>query len=86
MFMSKAPMIHWIERSPYLHEARVTTADGADFYAGYVAASPGQGIWRGYVGVGFSPLGVGPRAVMQRAVEQRVAELPRQVEADTKGF
>jgi hypothetical protein len=24
--MSKAPVIHWIERSPFLHEARVTAA------------------------------------------------------------
>ena len=77
MFMSKAPMIHWIERSPYLHEARVTTADGADLYAGYVAMSPGADVWRGYVGRGFVPLGVGPRPEMQAAVEQRVAEIVR---------
>ncbi len=74
--MSAAPAIRWIERSPYLHEARVVLPNGHDVYAGYVAASPGQGIWRGYVGVGFSPVGVGPRGVMQRAVELRVAEPP----------
>jgi hypothetical protein len=82
MFMSKAPMIHWIERSPYLHEARVTTADGADLYAGYIAVTPGAAVWRGYVGRGFTPLGIGPLTEMQAAVEQRVTELPRQVEAD----
>ncbi len=73
--MSTASVIHWIERSPYLHEARVTTTDGADLYAGYVASTPGTGDWRGYVGRGFVPLGMGPRTIMQRAVEQRVVEI-----------
>ncbi len=68
-------MIYWIERSPYLHEARLTTADGADLYAGYVAVSPGYDDWRGYVGRGFVPLGMGPRRVMQAAVERRVREI-----------
>jgi len=68
-------MIRWIERSPYLHEARMTTADGADLYAGYIAVTPGAAVWRGYVGRGFSPLGIGPRGVMQHLVEQRVAEI-----------
>jgi len=70
-------MIHWIERSPYLHEARVTTAVGADLYAGYVAVSPGYDDWRGYVGRGFIPVGLGPRTEMQAAVERRVAEIMR---------
>ncbi len=73
--MSATPMIHWIERSPYLHEARLTTADGADLYAGYVAVTPGANVWRGYIGRGFVPLGLGPRMEMQAAVEQRVAEI-----------
>ncbi len=73
--MSKASTIRWIERSPYLHEARVTTADGADLYAGYVAVTPGADVWRGYMGRGFVPLGQGPFPVMQRLVEQRVAEI-----------
>jgi len=73
--MSAARAIRWIERSPYLHEARVTTADSADLYAGYVAVTPGADVWRGYVGRGFSPLGMGPLTDMQRAVEQRVAEI-----------
>jgi len=73
--MSAAPMIQWIERSPYLHEARVTTAAGADLYAGYVAVSPGYDDWRGYVGRGFIPVGLGPRTEMQAAVERRVAEI-----------
>ncbi len=73
--MSTSPPIRWMVRSPYLLEARVTTTDGTDLYAGYVAASPGQSAWRGYVGRGFVPLGVGPLTVMQRAVEQRVAEI-----------
>ncbi len=68
-------MIHWIERSSCLHEARLTTADGADLYAGYVAVTPGAAVWRGYVGRGFVPLGLGPRTVMQAAVERRVAEI-----------
>ncbi len=80
--MSAAPAIRWIERSPYLHEARVTTADGHDGYAGYVAAGSGQGAWRGYVGADFSPVGMGPRAVMQRAVEQGVADLLQDGSAD----
>ncbi len=73
--MNVASMIHWIERSPYLHEARVTTADGADLYAGYVATTPGAAVWRGYVGRGFVPLGMGPRLVMQAAVEERVRDM-----------
>ncbi len=72
--------IHWIERSPYLHEARVTTADGADLYAGYVAMTPGAAVWRGYVGHGFVPLGTGPLTVMHAAVEQRVWDILEQGE------
>jgi len=72
--------IHWIERSPYLHEARVTTADGADLYAGYVATTPGADVWRGYVGRGFVPLGTGPLTVMHTAVEQRVWDILEQGE------
>ncbi len=75
--MSAAPAIRWIERSPYLHEARLTTADGADLYAGYVAMTPGANVWRGYVGRGFVPLGMGPRTTMQATVEQRVVEIMR---------
>ena len=80
------PLIRWLERSPYLHEARVTTADGADLYAGYVAVSPGADVWRGYVGRGFVPLGMGTRTELQAAVEHQVAEIMQQVEADTKGL
>ncbi len=76
------PLIRWIERSPYLHEARVTTADGADPYAGYVAVSPGYDDWRGYVGRGFIPVGMGPRQEMQAAVEERVAEIMRRTGED----
>ncbi len=68
-------MIRWIERSPYLHEARVTTAEGVDFYAGYVAMTPGADVGRGYVGRGFVPLGMGPLTVMQAAVEQRARDI-----------
>jgi len=73
--MNVTSMIRWIERSPYLHEARLTTANGADLYAGYVATAPGADVWRGYVGRGFVPLGMGPRTVMQAAVERRVREI-----------
>ncbi len=73
--MSTVAVIRWMVRSPYLLEARVTTTDGADLYAGYVAVTPGTDAWRGYVGRGFVPLGIGPRTVMQRAVAQRVADL-----------
>jgi hypothetical protein len=72
--------IHWIERSPYLYEARVTTADGADLYAGYVAVTPGAAVWRGYVGRGFVPIGTGPLTVMHAAVEQRVRDILAQGE------
>ncbi len=75
--MSTTPPIRWMVRSPYLLEARVTTTDGADLYAGYVAVTPGTDVWRGYVGRGFIPLGMGPRTVMQRAVEQRVTDIVR---------
>jgi len=70
-----APLICWIERSLYLHEARVITADGADLYAGYVAVTPGDDVWRGYVGRGFIPLGMGARPEMRAAVERRVTEI-----------
>ena len=75
--MSKVPLLRWIERSPYVHEARLTTAEGADLYVGYVAVSPGYDDWRGYVGRGFIPVGMGPRTEMQVAVERRVAEIMR---------
>ncbi len=73
--MSTTPPIRWMVRSPYLLKARVTTTDGADLYAGYVAVTPGTDVWRGYVGRGFIPLGMGPRTVMQAAVTQRVTEM-----------
>jgi len=72
--MSPALAIRWIERSPSLHEARVTLPDGTDAYVGYVAVSPGEDAWRGYVGSTFTRVGMGPRNVMWRVVEQRVAE------------
>lgn len=75
-------MIPWLERAPDLYEARVVLPHGRDVFTGYIAASLGQGIWRGYVGVGFSPVGVGPRGVMQRAVEQGVADLLQDGSAD----
>jgi hypothetical protein len=73
--MSTPPVIHWIARAPDLYEARAVLPNGRDVFAGYIAASPGEGVWRGYVGADFSPVGMGPRGVMQRAVEQRVAEI-----------
>jgi len=78
--MSAAPVIHWIERSPYLHEARLTADDGADLYAGYVAVSPGYDDWRGYVGRGFIPVGLGSRPEMQAAVEQHARDVLAQGE------
>ncbi len=71
--MSAALATRWIERSPSLHEARVTLPDGTDAYVGYVAVSPGEDAWRGYVGATFVRVGMGPRAVMQRVVAQRAA-------------
>jgi len=53
----------------------VTTTDGADRYAGYIATTPGDDVWRGYVGRGFVPIGMGPRMVMQAAVAQQVTEM-----------
>jgi len=79
-------MVHWIERSPYLHEARVTTTDGADLYVGYVAVTPGDSVWRGYVGRAFVPLGIGSLTEMQAAVAQRIAEILRHTNVqDAKG-
>jgi len=73
-------------RSPYLLEARVTTTDGADLYAGYVAVTPGATVWRGYIGRGFVPLGIGSLTEMQAAVAQRAAELLQGDDAATKGL
>ncbi len=73
--MNAAIVIHWIERGSDLLEARAVLPDGRDVYAGYVAASPGQSVWRGYVGSNFAPLGMGPQGVMQQAIAQRVAEI-----------
>jgi len=73
--MNAAIVIHWIERGSDLLEARAMLPDGRDVYAGYVAASPGQSAWRGYVGSNFAPLGMGPRSVMQRAVAQMVVDI-----------
>ncbi len=70
-----APLIRWIERSPYLHEARVVLPNGHDVFTSYVAASPGQSAWRGDVGSNFAPVGMGPRQEMQRVVEQRAREI-----------
>jgi len=75
-------VIHWIARAPDLYEARLTTADGADLYAGYVAVTPGAAVWRAYVGRGFIPLGMGPLTDMQAAVEERVAEIMRRTGED----
>ncbi len=80
--MSTAIVIHWIERGSDLLEARAVLPDGRDVYAGYVAASPGQSAWRGYVGSNFAPLGMGPRSVMQRAVAQMVADIVQDGSAD----
>jgi len=80
--MSTAIVIHWIERGSDLLEARAVLPDGRDVYAGYVAASPGQSAWRGYVGSTFAPLGMGPRSVMQRAVAQMVADIMQHGKAD----
>jgi len=80
--MSTAIVIHWIERGSDLLEARAVLPDGRDVYAGYVAASPGQSAWRGYVGSNFAPLGMGPWSVMQRAVAQMVVEIMRNGGAD----
>ncbi len=52
--MSTAIVIHWIERGSDLLEARAVLPDGRDVFAGYVAASPGQSAWRGYVGSNFA--------------------------------
>ncbi len=73
--MSTTPPIRWVERGPDLYEARAVLPDGRDAYVGYVAVTSGTALWRGYVGVAFSPLGMGPLIVMQRAVEQRVADI-----------
>ncbi len=76
--MSTTPTIRWIERAPDLYEARLVMPDGRDVYVGYVAVSPGEVAWRGYVGVGFTPVGRGPQVVVQRVVEQRILEMLEQ--------
>jgi len=76
--MSHDVGIRWIERSSSLHEARVTLPDGTDAYVGYVAVSPGEDAWRGYVGSTFTRVGMGPHNVMWRVVEQRAAEALKQ--------
>jgi len=62
--MNAASLIRWIERSPYLHEARVTIADGADLYAGYVGVTPVRGARltrSGHATVGATGRGSGRR-------------------------
>ncbi len=73
--MSQNLAITWRDESPSLHAAYITTVQGQEIYAGYVAVSPGYDDWRGYVGRGFIPVGLGPRAVMQRLVEQHTRDI-----------
>ncbi len=64
----------------------MTTAEGMDLYAGYVAVTPGTDVWRGYIGRGFVPLGLGSLTEMQRTVAQRVAEILHHADAqEAKG-
>ncbi len=63
----------------------MTTADGADLYAGYVAVTPGADVWRGYVGRGFVPLRVGALMEMQAAVEAHVADIMQHARAQETG-
>ena len=75
--MSRDRGVRWIERSPFLHEARATPPVGQDVYLGYMAVTPGAAVWRGYVGQGVAPVGMGPREGRRRAVEQRAVEALR---------
>ena len=68
-------MITWRKQSADLHEARVTTADGRELYAGYVARTPPSALWRGYVGARHLPVGLGSLSVVRAAVEQIVVEI-----------
>ena len=73
-------MMRWIERSPDLHEARATLADGREVYLGYVAMTTGATVWRGYVGRGFEPVGMGAIDLMRQAVERRALEAVKALE------
>jgi hypothetical protein len=75
--MSRDSVVRWIERSPYLHEARATLPDGQDVYLGYIAMTPGAAVWRGYVDHDFEPVGLGLPSVLRKAVEQRACEATR---------
>ncbi len=75
----EAPTITWHQVVvPDLLEARITTGDDGDggegLYAGYVARSPGDNEWRGYIGLTHTLVALGTRDAVQAAVEQAARE------------
>jgi len=55
---------------PNLLEARLIMGAGNGVYVGYVARSPGDNEWRGYIGLTHTLVALGTRDAVQAAVEQ----------------
>ncbi len=62
------PEIVWQELAAELWEARLVEPTGLTLYAGYMAQSPGDALWRGYVGARHDFVAHGTRAEVRRAV------------------
>ncbi len=69
------PPLIWREIGiPNLLEARLIVGVGNGVYVGYVARSPGDDEWRGYIGLTHVLVGMGQRQVVQAAVERVARE------------
>ena len=82
------PPLIWREVGiPNLLEARLIRGAGNGVYVGYVARSPGDDEWRGYIGLTHTLVALGTRDAVQAAVEQaaREAWTARQTAEDRKG-
>jgi len=64
------PEIVWQELAADLWEARLVEPTGLTLYAGYMAQSPGDALWRGYVGAQHDFVAHGTRAEVRRAVAE----------------
>ncbi len=83
--MAKDISFKWRQEAPTIYAAYALTGEEQPVYAGYVAQSPDVAEWRGYVGVGFTPVGRGSLGVMRRVVEQHAVEALEQAEEKVSG-
>jgi len=69
------PPLIWREVGiPNLLEARLIMGAGNGVYVGYVARSPGDNEWRGYIGLTHTLVALGTHDAVQAAVEQAARE------------